>query len=83
MTDEVEIRPTGTPGPRAPGRWAGNGRPRKEHRPQGSAGTWAPSRAHHSPPKEPASLAILLHRLDKAAAAHDRGTAAETFGESA
>jgi hypothetical protein len=83
MTDGVEIRPPGaTLTPRA-GQWAGNGQPHKEHRPQGSAGTWAPSRAHHSPPRETASLAILFDRLDKAAAAHDRDAAAEIFGESA
>jgi hypothetical protein len=65
------------------GQWARNGQPYKEHRHQGSAGTWTPSRARHSPPPEKASLATLFDRLAKAAAAHDGDAAAEIFGKSA
>lgn len=83
MMDGAEIQPGDTTHTLRAGRRAGNGQPHKEHRPQGSAATWTPSRARHSPPREEASLAILFDRLDKAAAVHDRDAAAEIFGESA
>jgi hypothetical protein len=84
MTDEaVKTRPEVTiHAPRA-GQRAGNGEPHKEHRHQGSAGAWTPSRACHSPLRKKASLATLFGWLAKAAAANDGEVPKGTFGESA
>jgi hypothetical protein len=83
MMDGAEIRPGDTSHTLRAGQRAGNGQPHKKHRPQGSAGTWTPSRARHSPPREKVSLVTLFDRLAEAAAAHDGDAAAEIFGESA
>jgi hypothetical protein len=60
---------------------AGNGRSHKEHRHQGSARAWIPSRARHGPLREKVSLTTMFDRIAQAAAAHDRDAAAEIFGE--
>ena len=60
-----------------------NGESGKEHRHQGLAGAWTPSRARHGPLREKASLATLFGRLAKAAAAPDGEVLTGIFGERA
>jgi hypothetical protein len=83
MTDRaVKIRPEYTTRTPCAGQRAGNGRPRKERRYQGSVRTSTPRRAHHGMSTELDSLAAMFDRLAKAAAAHDGDGAAGIFGES-
>ena len=84
MTDgAVNTRSEDTTHPPRGGQRAGNGQSHKEHRHQGSAGTWTPSRARHSLPRERPSLATMFDRLAKAAAAHDGEVLVGIFGKSA
>jgi hypothetical protein len=83
MTDRaVKMRSANTTHTPRAGQRAGNGQAHKEHRHQGSARTWTPSRACNGTPTELESLAAMFDRLAKAAAAHDGDAAAGTFGES-
>jgi hypothetical protein len=80
MTDAAAKWPEDPTGKRPAGQRAGRSNSRKEHRNDGSAGTWSPSRAP-GPAKEKDSLATMFDRLAEAAAAHDGEATGGIFGE--
>jgi hypothetical protein len=81
MTNAAAKWPEETTDKRPAGQRAGRSNSDKEHRNDGSAGTWSPGRARHDPPKEKDSHATTFDRLAKAAAAHDGEVTAGIFGE--